>query len=179
MSCWPALITLKFNNAFIQEGFAAPDPTDHGACACFRMCQKAFKALSFHHLSPATALQLQQMKLKFYQRLNSLNQTVLKQAHAFSKHLALCTSMVNTLANLVRVSPMLIHLSQPLHCNKDHTPFGQNSTSPNPALSCIPASHSLLSYSHAHPSSSSHTKAISQSHDNLSMKSVSVTLSQL
>ena len=158
-----------------KREFAAPDPADHGACACFKMCWKAFKASSFHHPSPATALQLQQMKLKFYQRLNSLNQTILQQACAFSKHLVSCTSMVNTFANLVRVSSVSIHLSQPLHCNEDCAPFGQNSTSPNPA-SCIPASHSLLSCSHAHLSSSSHTEAISQSHDNLSMKSVSVTL---
>ena len=132
-------LSLSNSTPSFKREFAAPDPADHGACACFRMHRKAFQASSFCHPSPATALQLQQMKLEFYQRLHSLNWTILQQACAFSEHLASCTSMVNTLANLVRVSPMLIHPSQPLHCNEDHTPFGQNSTSPNPASS-IPIS---------------------------------------
>ena len=135
--------SLSNSTPSFKKEFAAPDPADRGACARFRMRRKAFKASSSRHLSPATALQLQ-TKLEFYQRLNSLNQTVLQQACAFSEHLVSYTSMVNTLANLVRVGPASIHLSQPLHCNEDCAPSGQNSTSPNPA-SCIPVSHGLLS----------------------------------
>lgn len=162
---------------WFKREFAAPDPADRGACARFRMRRKAFKASS-RRPSPATVLQLQQTKLEFYHRLNSLNKTVLQQAHAFSEHLASCTSMVNNLANLTRIGPASVHHSQPFH-HEDPAAPDQNSTSTN-SPPCIPASHGLLSRSQfAHPSSS-HTEAMLQSRDNSSStKSVSTTLPRL
>ena len=147
------------------------------------MRRKAFKASSSRHSSPATALQLQQTKLEFHQRLNSLTDTVLQQARAFSEHLASCTSMdrmVNNLANLTRIGPASVHHSQPFHHNEDPAAPDQNSTS-TISPPCISASHgSLLPRSQFAYPSSSHTKATSQSRDNsLSTKSVSATLPRL
>jgi len=91
----------------LHRRFLFPDPGDHGACARFRLRQKAFK--KYHSRCPSldepAISQLKLTTLELYRQLNHLQELVVQQARIFDTHLASCTAMTHNIMSLIAAVP--------------------------------------------------------------------------